>query len=25
VKLGRWAVPISVEDVDLVCGIDGCF
>mmetsp|Transcript_37750 Transcript_37750/g.67665 ORF Transcript_37750/g.67665 Transcript_37750/m.67665 type:complete len:126 (-) Transcript_37750:226-603(-) len=23
--LGRWAVPITVEDMDLVCGVDGCF
>lgn len=23
--LGRWAVPVTCEDLDLVCGIDGCF
>jgi hypothetical protein len=24
--LGRWAVPITRDDLDqLVCGIDGCF
>lgn len=23
--LGRWAVPITREDYDVVCGIDGCF
>ena len=23
--LGRWAVPISRDDLEGVCGIDGCF
>jgi probable phosphoglycerate mutase len=23
--LGRWAVPITRDDLDMVCGIDGCF
>jgi hypothetical protein len=23
--LGRWAAPISRDDLDGVCGIDGCF
>ncbi|WIA41410.1 hypothetical protein OEZ86_004993 [Tetradesmus obliquus] len=23
--LGRWAVPITRDDMDMVCGIDGCF
>jgi len=23
--LGRWAVPITRDDLDGVCGIDGCF
>lgn len=25
--LGRWAIPVTREDLDgeLVCGIDGCF
>jgi hypothetical protein len=21
----RWAVPITRDDLDMVCGIDGCF
>uniref|UniRef100_A0A061QWF0 Putative phosphoglycerate mutase n=1 Tax=Tetraselmis sp. GSL018 TaxID=582737 RepID=A0A061QWF0_9CHLO len=23
--LGRWAVPITPDSLDLVCGVDGCF
>eukprot|EP00803_Ostreobium_quekettii_P008845 evm.model.scf_195.10 EVM.evm.TU.scf_195.10 scf_195:60836-66886(-) len=23
--LGRWAVPLTLKDLDSVCGIDGCF
>lgn len=23
--LGRWAVPVTMDDWELVCGIDGCF
>jgi hypothetical protein len=23
--LGRWSVPITPEDMEAVCGIDGCF
>lgn len=23
--LGQWAVPVTQNEVDIVCGIDGCF
>jgi len=23
--LGRWSVPVTPDDLDLVCGVDGCF
>lgn len=23
--LGRWAIPITRDDLDAICGIDGCF
>lgn len=23
--LGRWAVPVTMDDWELVCGLDGCF
>ena len=23
--LGRWSIPVTRDDLDAVCGIDGCF
>lgn len=23
--LGRWSVPVTIENMDTVCGIEGCF